>query len=132
MNHATIIGGKMQNNSPCNECICVPICRNRLFNDMMNGCSILKELLYSNKAIHTSSRTSIYVKEGFWDNLDLIYYDLQPLYWRPYKYKQWVEESNTKPLNVYQRRSRRSIKMFPHRDSGDLNKELREKNENTL
>ncbi|MHA1972865.1 MAG: hypothetical protein ACTSW1_07725 [Candidatus Hodarchaeales archaeon] len=32
--------------TPCHECICVPICRHRLFGEVVEECSLLRKYLY--------------------------------------------------------------------------------------
>ena len=45
---------------PCEECICLPVCRHKPFDDLLADCKIVRDLLYYNDG--TGTRTRVFSK----------------------------------------------------------------------
>ena len=41
---------------PCKQCICVPICKHRVYNVLLNKCGLLKKYLFYKGQHHDSKR----------------------------------------------------------------------------
>ena len=59
---------------PCEECLLIPICRNKYFIDMKNDCSLLEEFLFTGSILNTR-------KTDFHKRITEVYKIMTPLYW---------------------------------------------------
>ena len=58
--------------SPCKECLCVPICRNKTYGQLTGSCSLVFDYLYDTR--HQR-------REGFLKKTDKMILDLEPIGW---------------------------------------------------
>lgn len=47
-------------NVPCNDCVCIAICRNKLFDQMIKDCKLLLDALYFDKTTSDGARSTYY------------------------------------------------------------------------
>jgi len=50
-------------NCPCKTCICIPVCRNKRFYELLNDCELLSE--YDNDIFHAANRDWIKTRRIF-------------------------------------------------------------------
>ena len=69
---------------PCDNCLVIPICRNKYFIDMKTDCSLVEQFLFEG-VIHSRRR------RDFSERIAKVYKSVKPLYW---------EVGKTNPLNA--------------------------------
>lgn len=68
----------MRNNKcPCKDCICVPVCKHKVYNKLVSGCQIIKEELYFRGPVSDKIRRKRFTKAV----VDVEKY-LKPVSWR--------------------------------------------------
>lgn len=61
---------------PCEECICVPICRHKHYSQMVRDCIIIGYHLYEEGDFSSKNRV-----RRFYSYLDIVRYTLNPTKW---------------------------------------------------
>lgn len=59
--------------SPCESCLCIPICRHKEYDALVNQCSIIVHYLF-NKRIYDA-------RDDFWHRLEKVRRDIQCTEW---------------------------------------------------
>ena len=70
-------------NSPCKNCICKPICRNKMYMDLMRECNIITK--FFTNCLDPIKRNP--------DVLNTIERDLDPIYWYAYEVTSELDNS---------------------------------------
>jgi len=61
---------------PCEDCLCVPVCRMKTFFNLLHDCSKLSHILYKDGAFGIDNR-----KLGFYDTLEELDRKIKPVPW---------------------------------------------------
>ncbi|MHA1972861.1 MAG: hypothetical protein ACTSW1_07705 [Candidatus Hodarchaeales archaeon] len=61
---------------PCEECLCVPICRFKEYRQLLKECVIIQKILYNSPIIDVSCRS-----EGYHSEVLKVYEALSPTTW---------------------------------------------------
>lgn len=62
---------------PCKDCVCIAICRNKLFDAIISECRLLLDALYFDRTTTDGARSKY-----FGNKVIMIYNMLQPEYWK--------------------------------------------------
>lgn len=67
---------------PCEECICIPICRHKKYTDLVRNCSILISTLYVDKKLIIGNRRSSF-------NRDILILEatIKPVSWETFTHR---------------------------------------------
>ncbi|MHA1972852.1 MAG: hypothetical protein ACTSW1_07660 [Candidatus Hodarchaeales archaeon] len=70
-------------NSPCDQCICVPICKNKPYDYLILECQIVKQFLYRRvrRLAGQGERFPYAGKPNYWDLLQIVVKDIRPTEW---------------------------------------------------
>ncbi len=67
----------VNNKCPCKDCICVPVCKHKVYNILVSGCQIVKKELYFRGPVTDKIRRKRFTKSV----VDVEKY-LKPVLWR--------------------------------------------------